>query len=73
MEWTAGQFLLHFHSTAETELRDAMAASGKEALARAMGHRARQRSCLHDLGEQGVSFYSLLVKQTVHGGLAAAA
>jgi hypothetical protein len=73
MEWTAGQFLIRFHSTAEIELRDAMATGSKGAPARAMGHGARQRSYLHDLGEQGVSFYSILAEHTVHGGLAATA
>jgi hypothetical protein len=34
---------------------------------------ARQSFYLRDLEEQGVSFYSLSVKQTIHGGLAAAA
>jgi hypothetical protein len=69
----AGRFLLRFHGTAEAELRDAMATGGEGALACATGHWARERSYLHDPGEQGVSFYSLLAKQTVHGGLVAAA
>jgi hypothetical protein len=72
MQRTAGQFLVRFHGTAETELGDAMAVSGEGAPACATGHGARQRSYLHDLGEQG-SFYSLLAKQTVHGALAVVA
>jgi hypothetical protein len=58
---------------AEAELGDAMAVGGEGAPSCATEHWARERSYLHDLGEQGVSFYSLLAKQTVHGGLAAAA
>jgi hypothetical protein len=73
MERTADWFLLHLHGSAEIELGDAMAADSEGAPACATGHGARQRSYLHDLGEQGVSFYSLLVKQMVHGGLAAVA
>jgi hypothetical protein len=52
---------------------DAMASSGEEALAWAMGHKARQSFYLRDIEEQGVLIYSLLVKQTIHGGLAVAA
>jgi hypothetical protein len=73
MERTATWFLLRFHDTSETELGDAMAAIGEGAPACSTGHGARQRSCLHDIGEQGVSFYSLFAKQTVHRGLAVAA
>jgi hypothetical protein len=73
MEWTAGQFVIHFHIIAEIELGDAMATGSEGAPACAMGHEARQRSYLHDLGEQGVSFYSILAEHTVHGGLEATA
>jgi hypothetical protein len=52
---------------------DAMVADGGGAPTHTMGHRARQSFYQCDLEEQGVSFYSLSVKQTIHGGLAAAA
>jgi hypothetical protein len=51
----------------------AMATSGEGAQACVMGHGARESIYLSDLEEQGVSFYSLLVKQMIHGGLAAVA
>jgi hypothetical protein len=50
-----------------------MAAGGEGAEAHAMGHGARQSFYLRDLEEQGISFYSLSVKQTIHRGLAAVA
>jgi hypothetical protein len=56
----------------EQSARDAMATSGGEDPARATGHGARQSFDLCDLEEQGVSFYSFSVKQTIHGGLAVA-
>jgi hypothetical protein len=73
MEWTMGRLLIRFHGMAKTELEDTMAGGDEGAPAHTTGHGARQRSSLHDLGEQGVSFYSPLAKQTVHGGLAVAA
>jgi hypothetical protein len=51
----------------------AMAANGEGAQARTMGHGARQSFYLHDLEEQGVSFYSLSVKKMIHRGLVAVA
>jgi hypothetical protein len=54
MERMAGRFLLRFHGTAKTELKDAMATSGEGTPARATGHAATERSYLYDLGEQGV-------------------
>jgi hypothetical protein len=51
----------------------AMATGGEGAQACAMGHGARESIFLSDLEEQGVSFYSLSVKQMIHGGLAAVA
>jgi hypothetical protein len=57
----------------ETELQDTMAGGGEGAPACTTGHEARQSFYLHDLGEQGVSFYSLLAKQSIHGRLAVVA
>jgi hypothetical protein len=50
-----------------------MATGGEGAQARTMGHGASQSFYLHDLEEQGVSFYSLLMKKMIHWGLAATA
>jgi hypothetical protein len=57
----------------EQNVLGAMAAGGERAQACALGHGARQSFYLRDLEELGVSFYSLSVKQTIHGGLAVAA
>jgi hypothetical protein len=56
MERTAGWFLLRFHGMDETEPGNAMAGGGEGAPARATGHGARQRTYLHNLGEQGILF-----------------
>jgi hypothetical protein len=50
-----------------------MAADDGGAQAQATEHEMKQRLFLRDLEEKGLPFYSLLVEQTIHRGLAVAA
>jgi hypothetical protein len=68
--WSMATCLALLLAAAQSPEHDAMVASGGGDEPRAMECETTLRFLLHDLEEQGVSFYSLSAKQMIHVGLA---